>query len=47
MGSFLSGVLGTNSQYQASPYQAGNPYSPQILQSDVNNRPRFMVNNRL
>ncbi len=36
MGSFLSGILGTDSQYQATPAQAGNPYSQAVLQDELN-----------
>jgi hypothetical protein len=35
MGGFLSGILGTDSQYQASPYQSGNPYSQTVLQDEL------------
>lgn len=38
MGGVLSSVLGTNSQYQASPAQAGNPYSQNQLQMEANNQ---------
>lgn len=31
MGDFLSGVLGTKSQYNPTPYQSGNPYAPETL----------------
>lgn len=44
MGSFLSGILGTNSQYQPSSYQAGNPYGPQTLQYLVNQQTALNAN---
>lgn len=36
MGDFLSGALGTKSGYQAAPQQAGNAYSQQVLQDQLN-----------
>lgn len=38
LGDWLSGILGTNSQYQASSQQAGNPYSLSTLQQEANNQ---------
>lgn len=38
MGGMLSSVLDTDSHYQASPAQAGNPYAPQQLQYLANNQ---------
>lgn len=35
MGSFLSGVLGTNVQYQQSPHQEGNAYNQEVLQNEL------------
>lgn len=35
MGSFLSSSLGTDSQYQATPAQAGNPYDADQLSQDL------------
>jgi hypothetical protein len=38
VGNILSSVLGTNSQYQATPAQAGNPYAQGTLQQEANNQ---------
>ena len=38
MGSFLSGALGTENKYQASQYQAGNVYDPEVLKQQLRER---------
>lgn len=38
MGSALSGLFGIKSDYQATPYQQGNPYDQNVLQNELQNQ---------